>query len=61
MRHGDFDTLGIQTVPFAGLRVKFILKCSQIFHFHTGEPILITPEGQFWGKEELSAPELVET
>ena len=36
---------GIQTKPFAALEAHFVLKILQLIHFHTGEPILITPEG----------------
>ena len=36
---------GIQTGPFAALEATFVLKNFTLFHFHTGEPILITPEG----------------
>ena len=42
----DFNAWGIQTGPFAAYSAHFVLKLFLIFHFHTGEPFLITPEGQ---------------
>ena len=36
---------GIQTGPFAAHSAPFVLKLFHLFHLHTGEPILITPEG----------------
>ena len=32
-----------------------------LFHLHTGRPILITPEGQYWEKGNFSTPKLDET
>ena len=45
VRHRIFSAWGIQTGPFAALEAHFVLKIVHLFHFHTGEPILITPEG----------------
>ena len=41
-----FSARAIQTGPFAACWAPFILIIFQLFHFHTGEPILITPDGQ---------------
>ena len=46
MGQGDFSARGIQTGPFAFLGAHFVSEDFQLFHFHTGRPILITPEGQ---------------
>ena len=43
---GTFNAWGIQTGPFAASRATFVLRNFELFHFHTGRPILITPEGQ---------------
>ena len=40
-----FSAWGIQTGLFAACRATFVLKRFQLFHFYTGQPILITPEG----------------
>ena len=40
-----FSAWGIQTGPLAALLATFVLENFQLFHFHTGKPILITPEG----------------
>ena len=45
MKQMDFNALGIQTLSFAVHLAHFVLKFSQLFHLHTGEPVLITPEG----------------
>ena len=45
MRQRDLGAWGIQTGPFAALWAHFVPKDFQLFHFHTGRPILITPEG----------------
>ena len=45
MRHRGFSAWGIQTGTFAALWANFVLEVLQIFHFHTEEPILITPQG----------------
>ena len=42
---GVFSASGIQTGPFASLSTPFALKNFHLFHFYTGRPILITPEG----------------
>ena len=42
----DFNAWGIQNGPFAAHAATFAPKIFQLFHFHTGEPILITPGGQ---------------
>ena len=41
-----FSALNIQTGPFAPLWAYLVVTNFQLFHLHTGEPILITPEGQ---------------
>ena len=43
--HRGLSAWGIQTGPFAALKAHFVLEDFQLFHFHTGRPILITPEG----------------
>ena len=45
MRQGIFSAWGIQTGPFAAHWAHFVPKDFQLFQFHTGRPILITPEG----------------
>ena len=45
MRQGVFVAWGIQTGPFAAHSAHFVLECFHLFHFHTGELLLITPEG----------------
>ena len=45
MRQGVFSAWGIQTGPFAAHWAHFVPKDFQLFHLHTGRPILITPEG----------------
>ena len=47
----------IQTGPFAPHLTKIVVTISQLMHFHTGEPILITPEGQFLEKGILKTPD----
>ena len=37
--------MGIQIGPFAAIRTNYISQILQLFHFHTGRPILFTPEG----------------
>ena len=37
---------GIQMGTFAACAANFVLDNFHLFHFHTGESILITPEGQ---------------
>ena len=51
----------IQTGPFAVHSVHFIQIILQLFHFHTGRPILITPEGQLSEKGILPTSKLNET
>ena len=46
MRQRDFSALGLQTGPIAAFCTSLFLKIFHLFHLHTGEPILITPEGQ---------------
>ena len=46
IQNPDFDAWGIQTGPFAVHSAHFVLKLFCLFHFHTGEPFLITPEDQ---------------
>ena len=45
MRQEVLGALGIQTRPLAVPEAYFVSAIFQLFHFHTGEPILITPEG----------------
>ena len=45
MTQGVFSAWGIQTRPSASLWAPFVLDIFHHFHFHTGRPILITPEG----------------
>ena len=61
MRQWVFSAWGVQTGPFAALCTFQILKIFQLFHFHTGRPILITPEGQYWEKGNLTPQEKNET
>ena len=46
MKQRNFSACSIQTGPLAVFWVYFVQIFSHLFHFHTGEPILITPEGQ---------------
>ena len=46
MRQMESNAWGIQTGPLASHSVPFVLKIFLLFHLHTGEPFLITPEGQ---------------
>ena len=46
MRQWVFGAWGIQIGPFAAIWAHFVPQNCQLFHFHTGRPILITPEGQ---------------
>ena len=61
MRQRGLGAWGIQTGPFAALCTSHILKLFHLFHLHTGRPILITPEGQYWEKGNFSTPKLNET
>ena len=45
IRQMDFNAWGIQTGPIAAHLAPFVLKHFHLFHFHAGEPFLITPEG----------------
>ena len=58
---GDFIAFSIQTGPFTMLSAIFVLIIFQLFPFHTGELILITPEGQLWEKGIHPTPKLNET
>ena len=49
MRQMNFNAWGIQTRPLAAHTAHFVLKIFHLFHLHTGEPFLITPEGQLLG------------
>ena len=51
----------IQTGPIAALSAHFVLKFVQLFHLHTGEPILITPEANNGKREILATSNLDET
>ena len=46
MRQKVFSAWGIQTEPFTSHSTPFVPEILHLFHFHTGRPILITPEGQ---------------
>ena len=61
MRQRVSCSWGIQTGPFAGYQATFVSQLLQLFHFHTGRPILITPEGQYWERGNFSTPKLDET
>ena len=61
MRQGVFSAWGIQTRPFAALCTSHFLRIFQLFHFYTGRPILITPEGQYWEKGNLLTSKVDET
>ena len=45
MTQMGFSAWGIQTGPFAALSAHFVQKDLHLLDFHTGRPILITPEG----------------
>ena len=45
MRQWVSSAWGLQTGPLAALCTSHFVKISYLFHFHTGRPILITPEG----------------
>ena len=45
MRQMGFSAWGIQTRPIAATKALFVPEDFQLFHFHIGRPILITPEG----------------
>ena len=61
MRQKVFSAWSIQAGPFAAHSAPFVLKLSHLFHFHTGVPFLITPEGQLSEKGIHPTPELDET
>ena len=61
VRQMDFNAWGIQTGPFAAHSAYLIMNFFHLFHFHTGEPFLITPEGQYWGSGIHPTPKLNET
>ena len=44
MTQMDFNAWGIQASPFAAHWTHFVPKIFHLFHLHTGEPFLITPE-----------------
>ena len=58
MRQRGFGAWDIQTGPFPALCTSHILKSYQLFHLHTGRPMLITPEGQHAGKSIFPTPEM---
>ena len=58
MRQMDFSTWDIQTGPFAAHSAPYVRKIFHLFHLHTGEPILITPEGQLSEKGILPTSKL---
>ena len=43
-RQRILSTWGIQIGPFAAICTNYISQILQLFHFHAGRPILITPE-----------------
>ena len=45
-RQRGLSAWGIQPGPFAPCWANFIPQIFQLFHFYTGRPILITPEGK---------------
>ena len=45
MRQRVFGAWDIKTGPFAAFQANFVMTKFHLFHFHTGEQILITPEG----------------
>ena len=58
MRQRRFSAWGIQTGPFAAHLAHFVPEDFQLFHFHTGRPILITPEQMANnGKREFFQPQ----
>ena len=61
MRLRGFSAWGIQTGQLAALWAPFVLKFFQLFHFHTGEPILITPEANNGKRENLTTPNMDDT
>ena len=61
MRQRGFSAWSIQNGPFAALLAHFVPKDFQLFHFHSGRPILITPEGKYAEKGILPTPKLDET
>ena len=60
-RQRGFSAWDIQTGPFAALCTSHILKLFQLFHLHTGRPILVTREGQLSEIGILPTPKLDET
>ena len=50
MRQRGLGAWGIQNGPFAAHWAHFVPEDFQLFHFHTGRPILITPRGPIMGK-----------
>ena len=46
MRQRGLGAKAIPSGPYESLWATFVLENFQLFHFHTGRPILITPEGQ---------------
>ena len=54
----DFNAWGIQTGPFTFHLAQFVMKIFHLFHLYTGEPFLITPEGQLWGRGIHPTPKL---
>ena len=61
MRQNGWSAWGIQTGPFAALSAHFVPEDFHLFHFRTGRPILITPEGQYGEKGIHSTSKLNET
>ena len=61
MRQRGFSPWGIQTGTVAVHWAHFVPNDFQLFHFHAGRPILITPEGQFLEKGNPPTPKVNET
>ena len=61
MTQRGLSATAIQTGPFASLSTPFVLEIFELFHFHTGRPILITPEGQLWKDVNLTTLKMDET
>ena len=58
MRQGVFSAWGIQIGPFEAHWAHFVPKFSQLFHLHTGRPILITPELEAAGDRDSQGASL---
>ena len=61
MRQRVLSARAIQSGPFASLWATFVLKVFHLLHFHTGRPIFIIQEGQYWEKGIHPTSKLDET